>query len=329
MALRDPRTRSLMHQHARNADPTGSRSYGDATDIARDVFHQVSKEQLIPAIANRTRNAISVDGREVFLYQRLRSGHRCSCWESAETTPHAQCPICFGVGFVGGFHKFGTDLYMFDPTSKWMGLNVTLNPLMGVPPWFGLTAGTTSGYIEWSQQMELATYYGIDSWRFEYRKNQGEVKLYFKLVGSDPSFIPFTEQSFFQRILVANGGMFKFRVKFTRTTPNDLSPIFQFFFFRTLVKGIDPPILIVDIPRRNESNLLAEYGVLETFTPIQMAFSDEVQRINLEDLVIRLHDMTRWKIIEASPNDPQNILTSHDCQLRRVFQHEGMWSVPL
>ena len=297
--------------------------------MARGVFHQTAREILIPAIANRTRNAISIDGREVFFYQRLRSGARCSCWISAETTPHAECPICFGVGFVGGYHKWGTDLYMFDPTARWIGLNAMVNPMLGVPPWFSLTAGTTSGYVEWRMKMLSGSYYGIDAWRFEYRRQGGTIKLSFMLEGSDPTFVPFSEAALLQRLLVANGGSFRFRVTMNRTTPNDLSPIFQFFFFRPLVVSPEPPILLVDIPRRNESNLLAEYGVLETFTPIQMVFSDTIQRVNLEDLVVRLFDMTRWKVIETSPNDPQNILTSHDCQLRRVFQHEGMWRVPI
>lgn len=328
MPLRDPRTRSAIHQHARNPDPTGSRSFGDPTDQAANVFHQLAKEQLIPQIANRTRNAISVDGRQVFLYQRLRSGSRCSCWTTAESTPHSECPICFGVGFVGGYHKWGTDTYIFDPTHRWVGLNTMVNPLLGLPPWFTLTAGTTSGYVEWSHKLQIGTYYGIDAWRFEYRRSKGSVSLFLKL-DSEPTFVPFSEAALMQRILVAGCGTIRFRVEMKRTTPSDESPLFQYFFFRTLVTSPEPPIILVDIPRRNESNMLAEYGVVESFTPIQMAFSDTVQRVNLEDLVVRLHDMTRWKVIETSPNDPLNILTSHDCQLRRVFQHEGMWSVPI
>ena len=95
MALRDPRTPSSNHGQPRSPDPTGSRSYGDPSSQATHFFHQLAKEQLIPQIANRTRNAIDVDRREVFYYQRLRSGRRCSCFDGGETTPQAGCPICF------------------------------------------------------------------------------------------------------------------------------------------------------------------------------------------------------------------------------------------
>ena len=329
MALRELRTWSQMHQHPRNADPSNSHSYGDPTDQAVEVFKQLAKEQLIPQIANRTRNAISVDGRQVFFYQRLRSGRRCSCWGGNESTPNPECPICFNTGFAGGYLKWGTDLYQFDPSRVWSGVNVILNPLLGVPPWFTLEAGKISGYLEWETFLEQAIYYGIDSWRFDYRKGKGSISLKFMLVGSDVDFVDFTEEALKQRILVANGGKFKFRIYLKRLTANDTSPMFLTFWFRALMRSADQPILLVDIPRRSESAIMAEYGALETFTTIQFVFSDEIKKINLEDMIIRLYDMTRWKVLEVSPNDPQNILTSHDIQARKVFQDEGMYQVPI
>jgi hypothetical protein len=329
MALREPRARSQHHLHPRNPDPTGSRSFGDPTDQVRDVFHQLAKEQLIPQIANRTRNAISVDRREVFFYQRLRSGRRCSCWTGVESSPHSECPICWSTGWAGGFYKWGTHLYSFDPSRQWYGMNVHLTPQYGVPLWWELEEGKTQGYIEWSEEPSLRTYYGLDSQRLEYRKGDGTLTFTFKLVGVDPTFIPFTTDAFKARILVANGSRFIFRVSLSRPLSTDDSPKMQQFWFRLLTNSAGPPILYVDMPRRNESNVLAEYGVLETFQPIQMVFSDAIQRINLEDLVVRLHDMTRWKVIESSPNDPLNILTSHDIQVRKVFQTEALWNVPL
>lgn len=329
MSLRDPRTKSGMHLHARNPDPSGSRSHGDPTDIAIDTIKQVAKEQLIPQIANRTRNAISVDGRQVFLYQKLRSGRRCSCWAGINTSPHSGCPICFQTGFSGGFLKWGTHLFLFDPSRQYLAVNVLLNPLAGVPPWFSLEQGFTAGYIEWEEQMLNGTYYGLDHWRFEYRKSQGAVTLKMMLDGVDTAFVPFSETALKERILVARGGTFRFRVYLERAVASDPSPLFQFFSFRTLVTSAEPPVLTVDIPRRNENNALMDYGVLETFEGIQMVFSDEVKAINLEDVIIRLYDMTKWKVVGSSANDPQNILTSWDVQLTKIFADQGMYNVPI
>lgn len=329
MALRDPRTRSAQHLHARNPDPSGSRSHGDPTDMAVHVYQQVTREQLVPQIANRTRNAISVDGRQVFLYQRLRSGRRCACWKGVNSSPHSECPICFNTGFAGGYLKWGTDLYLFDPSRQWFGVNTLINPMVGTPPWFTLESDHISGYVEWEECMFNANYMGLDASRFEYRRNGGSVELKFKLEGSDPSFIPFTEAALKQRILQANGGVFKFRVHLKRAVATDPSPMFLYFFFRPLIVSAEPPILLVDIPKRAESNVLAEYGALETFQQINMVFSDEVKKVALEDMVIRLFDMTRWKVIESTPNDPQNLLTSHDVTLRKVYEDEGMARVTL
>jgi hypothetical protein len=118
LSLRDPRTKSAITGQARNPDPSLSRSPGDPSDAGIDAFSQIVREQLIPQISNRTRNSISVDGRHVLLYQRLRSGRRCTCWQGVDSTPTSECPICLATGFSGGFLKWGTDLYLMDPSRE-------------------------------------------------------------------------------------------------------------------------------------------------------------------------------------------------------------------
>lgn len=329
MPLRDPRTWSQTHLHSRNPDPSGSRSWGDVTDILGDIPHQVGKEMLGPAIANRTRNAINVDRREVFLYQKLREGRRCSCWSSIEATPTSSCPVCFQTGWAGGFWKWGTHLYLFDPSRQWVGVNTKLDSSKGLPLWFSLEEGKTYGYIEWDEGFTAGTYYGVDSWVFDYRKGRGNISMVFKLDGVDPSFIPFTDQAFKQRVLAATGGRMVFRVIMERPVSTDESPCFQQFWFRLLTNSAEPPVIMVDIPRRAQSNALADFGSQEVFNQVQFAFPDTIQRINLEDLIIRLHDMTRWSVVESSPNDPLNLLTSHDVQARKVFDYDSKFKVPL
>ncbi len=330
MALRDPRTTAAHHTQPRMGDPTNSRSYGDPTDMVGDTFHKLAKEQLLPQIAARTRNAIAVDRREVFYYQRLREGRRCACFSSGETSPHAECPICFATGFAGGYLKWGTDFYHFEPSRPWTGVNVKLNPMLGIPTWYTLESGATFGYLEWDFCLKQSQYFGVDSWGMDYRIGRGKFSLTYKLDEVDATFIPFTEQGFKLRVLTANFRRFRFRAVFQRPTLHDDSPMFLHFWFRLLTESDQPPVLYVDIPRKNESNLLAEYGVLETFNQIQFAFaSDKIQKLNLEDLIVKLEDMTRWKVIEQSPNSPLGILTSIDVQARKVFRDEAMTRIPL
>lgn len=329
MSLRRPRTGSITHDQARNPDPTGSRSVGDPSSAGIEAFREISKGQLIPQIAERTRNAISVDGRHVLLYQRLRSGRRCTCWASANTTASSECPVCLGTGFAGGYYKWGTDLYLMDPSREWHGVNVLVNPLVGVPPWFSLESGAVSGYVEWYEDFLKGSYFGLDSFRWEYRRAGGQISLMMKLEGIDSGYVPFSESGLKQRVLQGNAGRIFFRCYMKRAVAGDPSPLFLYFMFRTLTLGPGQPLLTVDIPRRQESNVLQEFGVLETLNQINMVFSDVVKRINLEDAVIRMFDMTRWKVIETSPNDPKNILTSHDVNLRKAYEDEGIHRIIL
>lgn len=323
MSLRLPRTNSATVDQARNPDPSYSRSPGDPSDAGIDAFRQISREQLISQIANRTRNAISVDGREVLFYQRLRSGRRCTCWPDANTSPNSECPVCLNTGFAGGYLKYGTDLYLMDPSREWRGVNVKLNPLVGVPPWFTLEAGVTSGYVEWSEDL-LRPYYGVDSTRFEYRRSGGSVEFKMKLEGSDPGFVDYTEEGLKQRILLGGGCRMTFRVYLKRAVASDPSPMFLYFMFRNLTLSNEHPTLVVDIPRRNESIALKEFGVLETLNQINMVFSDVIKRVNVEDVVLRLFDMTRWMVIESSRNDPTNVLTSWDVNVRKAYDDEAI-----
>ena len=329
MAIRGPRVRNTSHNSPRAGDPSNSRSHGDPSDMVGDTFNKLAKEQLIPQIANRTRNAIAVDRREIFFYSRLRAGARCSCFNSGEGSPHGLCQVCWGTGFAGGYHKYGTEMYLFDPTRQWWGVNVQINPLVGLPPWFTLEPEATFGYLEWDEILHRSMYYGLDSSRFEYRSGDGKITFEIMLDGFDAGFVPYTEEALKTRAMTNAGKKLRFRITMQRSTVQDRSPMFLQHWYRLLVNSAEPPILFVDIPRRNESNVLAEYGVIESFQPIQFVFSDEIQQVNLEDIVVRLFDNTRWKVIETSPNDPQNILTSHDVQARKVFSHEILWSVPI
>jgi hypothetical protein len=214
-----------------------------------------------------------------------------------------------------------------DPSREWRGVNVALNPLVGVPPWFTLEAGAVSGYVEWSEDL-LRSYFGLDALRFEYRRSGGSVGFKMKLEGADPTFVDFTEEGFKQRIMMGIGRL-SFRVYLKRAVATDPSPMFLYFMFRTLTLSNEPPILLVDIPRRNESIALKEFGILETFNQVNMVFSDEIKRINVEDVVIRLFDMTRWMVIESSRNDPMNVLTSWDVNVRKAYEDESLHKIIL
>jgi hypothetical protein len=49
---------------------------------------------------------LETSGEPFVLMRRLWTGIRCSCFMSRREHADARCPVCFGVGFVGGFDQF-------------------------------------------------------------------------------------------------------------------------------------------------------------------------------------------------------------------------------
>lgn len=57
-------------------------------------------------ISARFGTVLRTRGREVFLYRKKTFGHRCTkCWDPVSmSTRTKQCNMCFGTGFIGGYH---------------------------------------------------------------------------------------------------------------------------------------------------------------------------------------------------------------------------------
>ena len=57
-------------------------------------------------ISARFGTVLRTFGREVFLYRKKTFGHRCpKCYDPISMSLKTrQCPMCFGTGFVGGYH---------------------------------------------------------------------------------------------------------------------------------------------------------------------------------------------------------------------------------
>ena len=85
------------------------------TDILSDNPQRRAREELIPAMAKRSSNAVNTVPVWVEFFQRLEAGRRCSCWD-IEEDPQNQCLCCYGCGIVSGFSKRGTKTITFDVT---------------------------------------------------------------------------------------------------------------------------------------------------------------------------------------------------------------------
>jgi hypothetical protein len=118
-----------------------------------------------------------------------------------------------------------------------------------------------------------------------------------------------------------------FRFDFHRDTLSDANPIFSQLFLRA--KLIDDLSVFVDIPRDRESITLAEFGIYDSWQTISAYFDSTMPRIGVEDFLFRCRDQELWKVVDASPNRPLNILTSHDTTLRLIQTFEPYVNVPV
>jgi len=299
----------------------------DKTQHKEDFPHEVALLDLIPRIQSRARDALAIDRVETLFFQRKLTGRRCSCF-IIEASPDAGCQVCFGTGIVGGYTKFGTVDFTIDvthPGLRTVGIR-PLPELLARPVLLGLDDGALDGYIEVDVDIRQNTG-DVDFWNLVVRTTS--LTQFNSITASvrtkdESDFVPITYESLNSRI---GQQALVFRFNFHRDTLSDSNPIFSQFFLRA--KLIDDLVVRVDIPRDRESITLAEFGIYDSWQTIQAYFDNTMPRIGVEDFLFRCRDQELWKVVDASPNRPLNILTSHDTTLRLIQTFEPYVNVPI
>ncbi len=299
----------------------------DKTQFKEDFPHEIALKDLVPRIQSRARDALAVDRVETLFFQRKLTGRRCSCF-LVESSPDAGCQICYGTGIVGGYTKFGTVDFTIDYTHP--GLRaVNIRPLFELqarPVLLGLDDNALDGFFE--VEVNVRQNIGaVDFWNLVVRTTS--LTQFNSLTASlrtrdENAFVPVTYESLNERV---SQQFLVFRFDFHRDTLSDANPIFSQLFLRT--KLIDDLVVRVDIPRDRESITLAEFGIYDSWQTISAYFDNTMPRIGVEDFLFRCRDHELWKVVDASPNRPLNILTSHDTTLRLIQTFEPYVNVPV
>lgn len=294
------------------------------TDVKGDAPHQIAQTQLIPQIVNRSRNAIRVNRQDFMFFQRKQAGRRCSCF-SIEQSPDGSCGVCFGVGFVGGYDKYGCESEIVDVSRPGLRL-VNVEPNYDArtrPVLFRLIEGATRGFIECDIDVR-SNVRMIDCLQLRDSVSDRRVSGTKLLVLAGSDWVPMTEQVL--STMLANPRI-TVRIEMTRRLTSTSSPLVSHALLR--YRKLERPRIIADIPRRRKSIVLEEFGISDRFETISIVIADEPRNIATEDFFYMISEGTRWKVIDESENKPGGIMTSHDVSCRLINSWEPYSQVPL
>jgi len=284
--------------------------------------HEVARDQLVPRIIQRNRQALLVDPHPFHYFQRRRQGRRCSCYV-VSTSPDGNCQVCFGNGIVGGYDKYGTVSEWFDTTyPRVRTVNVVQNFQDGSRPvMFTLHDSATEGYVEFDWQIRPSVR-SIDLYQVVTRDTPG---VSFESFVSDHTgaMVPLTTANL---NCALNRHQAVIRVVMRRESLDTDRPILSHVMVRY---RLCPDLIVqMDVPRVTESIALSEYGVFDSFTTLSGWMTDKVKAPSTEDFFRRLTDNTFWKAIESQPNKPLQQNTSTDLTLRLCLNFESYKKFP-
>lgn len=283
------------------------------TDSLADYAYTIALEQLVPRIAEKNRNAISVNPKYYYYFIRKMQGRRCSCVDN-KATPEGQCPICWHTGLVGGYDKYGTVTEIIDTTYNNINMvNVEPNYDDNTRPvMFKLSNNADIGYIETSLQIRYNKH-KVDFLTNVFRKTPGTTVQPYIRASTEANYVPLTAESFGTR-LTAN--LVYLKVVLSRIDSSIAQPLFSHLMLRYKIK--DDIRIIGDCPRQQESIALAEFGVYENFNTQSIFFDNTISAFNTLDWFYRLDNQTKWKIIEVSPNKPLGLNVSSFVTARKA-----------
>lgn len=299
-----------MTAHSSSTKPAVLTGEPSRTDHKVDEAHQFLRDVLAPRMQTMNANAAMVDRRYFYYFQRKKTGRRCSCF-ATETSPDKQCPVCFGVGIVGGFEKYGTKTEVLDSTTPNLVL-VNVEPNFDEdtrPVYLRLTPGAKKGYAE--AEFSLRANIGVPDAFMLYQPvfNRGTRVIatapngYFSELREDSDLQPFLQHP-----------TVKIRVEFSCT---DAKPVISHFLFRYRTEA-DPRIW-GDIPNSDTNPQLSEIGQIDFVEDISIFFDGKrIRSFGYFDLLYRIEDGKRFIINSVKPTRIAGVLTATDCRARYI-----------
>jgi hypothetical protein len=295
------------------------------TEVLEDKAQEVSLTQLIPRIAANNRQANLTVPTDLFFFQKIRAGRRCSCFHDTES-PNSLCRACFGQGIVGGFKKFGTDLEVIDVSRPGIRTaNVVPDfSVLSKPFHFALIEGAKFGFIEVDIPIGTPNPGILDNFFTTSIVKEGGTLEAFIQSPADQEPVEFTETALQQRLVNTT---IKFRIEFSRTSVLSPSPRLGSVHIR--YNRIQELKVVGNVPRTAKSIMLEELGVFDDWQPQHFWLDNTIKSITTEDFFVQIDGATRWKVNSVQHFDPASNLLSWDLDTRLILEHEPFAKIPI
>jgi hypothetical protein len=300
-----------------------------------EVFDNLSPRtiatlQTYPGMVQRNQRAVDAEHVALQFYQQLRSGRRCTCWGS-DTNPKGSCEVCYGVGIVGGYQKYGCAQWVLDATAPNLMLNnvdILMTKQEG-PHLFGLTDGATSGEIiipgdlqgNWGTPVPCPPEEGpvdiIDS--HFWQDADGQISFFIRSPQLT-AWRPLTKEHL--NDLLQYPQRFDVRITMQRPGVEAATPLLQHLMLRVFRTNIAATQMKANRPRGTHSQSLAELGVLDEWTSERWWFESRVPNLTDLDWFLDINRNIRWKAVDTDKMAPQDVTLSWDVTVRKVQDFE-------
>jgi hypothetical protein len=302
---------------ARGFRPGEFAHVADGAEVLRGHAHDISVEQLIPRIAGRHKTAAETVPTKMYLYQAIRGGRRCSCFD-IETEASNLCPACFGTGIVGGYNKYGTLLEVVDVTRPNVKTtNIIPDYSMRTRPTrLKLIDGAIHGSME--VRIDLGSNIGLlDALKASYHTVEGNSLTALIRSPADREFVTLNRENLQPRL---GNPWLELKVNFDRVSMSNAPPFLDVIYLR--YRTLQNNLLSVDIPRVEKSVALQEIGIADEWSTQNFWLDNTIRTLTTEDFFVSESGNTRWKILMVKDFAPNGYL------VRLVQQHEPYAKVP-
>ncbi len=312
---------------ARIYRPEFDQSRAETSQIGGDYYREVAEHFLIPRIKERNRQALNVVPEFFRFYQRAYTGRRCSCWMGIETSPAANCLVCYGSGNTSGYQLYGHTTEVFDATVESAAVGCVLDfEQVTRPIQFRLVKAALRGHIDFTLDvrggLNVCTLASLHAVAPRGTRLRAGCKLF-----SEPSFTALSVAAITSRLQQAQttGGL-HLRIYMERDSISTQSP--RFSHLRIRYQTLTDDKLRGDVPRSDEGKRTSEFGYFHD-TAIRQTFIDSTLRsVTTEDVFRQVNSGKLWRVSRVNPNAPGGTLLSWDLETRLIQPSERLASLP-